>query len=198
MSERRDGPVRAPWAGFPALLLLALVPATAGAQAPFEVVGERALGMAGAFVAVADDATAVHWNPAGLVTGQPAGMTIGWYRSQSGNQQGPAQPGLGRAESRFTSLGTWPLGLSYGQFSTSHVVADVASGVQVHTLRTRQVGATILQTVVEGLVAGATIKYVRGDVVSVRRAAKARPKKPLTRLATSTATHAGPWTWISG
>src|SRR5213083_1097212 len=30
-------------------------------------VGARALGMGGAFVAVADDATAPYWNPAGLV-----------------------------------------------------------------------------------------------------------------------------------
>ena len=29
-------------------------------------VGARALGMGGAFVAVADDATATYWNPAGL------------------------------------------------------------------------------------------------------------------------------------
>ena len=35
-------------------------------------------GMAGAFVAVADDATATYWNPAGLVRGGPLRMTIGW------------------------------------------------------------------------------------------------------------------------
>ena len=32
--------------------------------------------MGGAFVAVADDATAVHWNPAGLVHGGPVGNDI--------------------------------------------------------------------------------------------------------------------------
>jgi len=37
----------------------------AGAQ-PHELIGIRAQGMAGAFVAVADDATATWWNPAGL------------------------------------------------------------------------------------------------------------------------------------
>ena len=34
---------------------------------PYESLGVRALGMGGAFVAVADDATAAYWNPAGLV-----------------------------------------------------------------------------------------------------------------------------------
>ncbi len=35
----------------------------------YEIVGTRAQGMGGAFVAVADDATATWWNPAGLATG---------------------------------------------------------------------------------------------------------------------------------
>lgn len=34
--------------------------------AGFSIVGPRALGMGGAFVAVANDSTAVYWNPAGL------------------------------------------------------------------------------------------------------------------------------------
>ena len=42
-----------------------------GSQRPafsqsFDLVGTRALGMGGAFVAVADDASATWWNPAGL------------------------------------------------------------------------------------------------------------------------------------
>src|SRR2546425_9689270 len=43
-------------------------PITARAQR-YEDIGVRAQGMAGAFVAVADDATALWWNPAGLATG---------------------------------------------------------------------------------------------------------------------------------
>jgi len=49
------------------VLLAGLVPAPAGAQVPVETSGgTRALGMGGAFSAVADDATAAWWNPAGL------------------------------------------------------------------------------------------------------------------------------------
>ena len=41
------------------------------------------MGMAGAFVGVADDASAVYWNPAGLLNGPAVGATIGWDRFQS-------------------------------------------------------------------------------------------------------------------
>ena len=53
-----------------ALLCLPLtaVAAPAGAQI-VESVGSRALGMGGAFVAVASDSTATWWNPAGLAAG---------------------------------------------------------------------------------------------------------------------------------
>ncbi len=45
---------------------LALVPVAASANFIETEVGARAMGMGGAFVAVADDVTALHWNPAGL------------------------------------------------------------------------------------------------------------------------------------
>jgi hypothetical protein len=50
-----------------AVLGLVLSPGLLGAQT-FESVGVRARGMAGAFVAVADDASAMWWNPAGLAS----------------------------------------------------------------------------------------------------------------------------------
>lgn len=45
--------------------------------------GPRALGMGGAFSAVADDATAVTWNPAGLTQCESpeAAASMGWYRT---------------------------------------------------------------------------------------------------------------------
>ena len=52
------------------LVVLGL-PARASGQIVFESTGERALGMAGAFVGVADDATATYWNPSGLASGAP-------------------------------------------------------------------------------------------------------------------------------
>ena len=51
------------------LLALAFLRATPSPAQVFESIGTRATGVAGAFVAVADDATAAYWNPAGLTTG---------------------------------------------------------------------------------------------------------------------------------
>ena len=52
-----------------------LLPGLASAQT-FGGIGARAEGMGGAFVAVADDATAVYWNPAGLGTGATFDLQI--------------------------------------------------------------------------------------------------------------------------
>jgi hypothetical protein len=137
----------------------------AAAQVTFESAGERALGMGGAFVAVADDATATFWNPAGLVAGGPGGATIGWVRFQAGNPDATPVPGLDRQTGTLTSLGTWPLGLSYGHFTRSVLTGRDDGLVGVETLHTSHVGLTVLQTLVEGLVGGVTLRYVRGDVV---------------------------------
>jgi hypothetical protein len=132
------------------------------AQQGFESVGTRAQGMAGAFVAVADDATAVYWNPAGLATGGPLGMTIGWNRLRSGNQKGPLVAGATAQSSSFTSVGTWPIGVFYGKLQTTVLTQGAAGESRAVTLQTTQMGATILQSVVPGVVVGSTLKYVRG------------------------------------
>ncbi len=145
-----------------AVAALFLAPAAALAQHPFEVVGSRALGMGGAFVAVADDAMAVYWNPAGLASGQPFGATIEWNQLHFGNQDDIPVPGVGRGSSSFSSLGTWPVGLSFGRFETHRLVLGPGGETWSETLDTREYGVTILQTIVPGLVVGSTLKYVRG------------------------------------
>jgi hypothetical protein len=60
--HRREGGKRfVPWVLLPLFLL-----AFPGSGLAFNIVGPRAMGMGGAFVAVCDDATAVYWNPAAL------------------------------------------------------------------------------------------------------------------------------------
>ena len=144
--------------------VLFLLAADARAQVRFEIVGERALGMAGAFVAVADDATAAHWNPAGLVHGQPAGVTIGWQRFQTGKHDIAPYPGPGTERGSFTSFGTWPFGASFGRFESTELVGREDGSVGSVSFRTNQYAITVLQTLVQGLVVGSTLKYVRGTV----------------------------------
>lgn len=101
--------------------------------------------MAGAFVAVADDASAPFWNPAGLATGAAVGAVFDVTRFQTGNRH-----------SFFGSVGSWPLGLS--------VVQQTAQPTGLK-FSTTQYGINVLQTVVEGLVLGANIKLIHGSVV---------------------------------
>jgi hypothetical protein len=152
--------------GLLALLLTATAARPGWAQTVFEGTGERALGMGGAFVGVSDDATAVYWNPAGLATGAPAGLTIGWSRLQSGNSDAPPIPGAVRRSGQLTSLGTWPIGVSYGRFESTTLVPRADGTTAAESLRTRTFGVTIVQSVIRGLVVGSTLKYVRGTAVT--------------------------------
>lgn len=157
-----------PRVGLCALLLVmgAGAGAPASAQLVFEAAGERALGMGGAFVAVADDATAPHWNPAGLAAGQPAGMTIGWHHFQIGDPGSAPTGGQRRGRSSLTSLGTWPVGVSYGTTQRARVTTGADGQASGEALRVGYVGVTILQTVVEGLVIGSTLKALRGTAMA--------------------------------
>ena len=142
--------------------LALLIAAPASAQQIFETVGSRALGMGGAFVGVADDATAVYWNPAGLATGSPPGATIEWVRLRTRDQKATPESGASARNSHFVSLGTWPLGLSYASLNTTELTPGVNGTLQAASLRTRQFGLTFMQTLVPGVTVGSTLKYVRG------------------------------------
>jgi hypothetical protein len=152
------------------LLACLALAAPASAQHAFELVGVRALGMGGAFVGVADDASAVYWNPAGLLSGPAVGATIGWDRFQLGNQQAQPGPGPRSQSGLLNSLGGWPLGLSYARFQTSSLRPGLAGETLSDTLVTREFGVTILQSLVQGLVVGSTLKYVRGGFATANTA----------------------------
>lgn len=51
-------------------------------------IGARALGMGGAFTAIADDATATYWNPAGLVKMEGAEATVSYIKYMAGINSG--------------------------------------------------------------------------------------------------------------
>ncbi len=93
-----------------AALLVAASAADAFAQT-FEQVGVRAAGLGGAFVAVADDATATWWNPAGLATGAYFNAVLEYDRAD--------QPDMSRAE--VVAVAFPSLGLSYYRFPISQM-----------------------------------------------------------------------------
>jgi hypothetical protein len=156
------------------LLVMICVPCLAHAQVRFEAAGARALGMAGAFVAVADDPTAVLWNPAALVHGAPAALTIGLDRFQFRKPSDPAVLGGGDASSEFFGFGSWPLGVSYGHFSAAGLRRPGDLHTLAESLSLHQIGFSVLQTLLDGdirgeratLTGGATFKYVRGTAGS--------------------------------
>ncbi len=149
---------------------LTVAPTTAAAQVA-DSVGTRALGMAGAFVAVASDSSATWWNPAGLAAGPFLDLTLARAEVERGD--GTA---AWRHRTAWFALATPPLGVSYYRFRITDIqpvsptVAtradreDRAAGVPVRSLSASHLGVTLVQTLIPGVHAGATLKYMRGTV----------------------------------
>lgn len=154
-------------------MLLLLAPAVAADAQILESVGSRALGMGGAFIAVASDSTATWWNPAGIAAGPFVDLGSGRDRVEV-TEQAPAW----RHKSSWYALGTPTLGLSYYRFRITDVqslgpIAPGASGrppergdVPVQSVALSQLGVTIVRSLVSGVHVGTTLKHVRGTVRS--------------------------------
>jgi hypothetical protein len=106
-----------------------------------EVLGVRAQGMAGAFVAVADDATAIYWNPAGLATGNLFGMS-----AERSHVSLPPAGGGATLRTGAILIGVPPLGLGYYRLGATHVVP-----------------VNVLQSIGDHLNVGAVVKGVWSD-----------------------------------
>ena len=160
-----------------AVLALAVgmaVPTLAAAQsAP----GARSAGMAGAFTAVADDASAVYWNPSGLATGSfvsgvidygvrtqapDAPQNIGGQRD-SGGMVAFAATALGFAYYRQNAFVAGPL-----EPAASTVSSREEVGRTVQALTTSVVGLSLVQSLGEHLIVGATPKWMTGSVRQAR------------------------------
>jgi hypothetical protein len=144
----------------------------------FESLGVRALGMGGAFVAVADDATATYWNPAGLATGVIVSAAVEHSREATGEPDAPAFRSSQRGSASFIGLALPPLGVSYyrvrstrllppGSLGNGLVAAlpTIAPGDQglAASLVTQQVGVTLVQSIGPFVDVAGTIKYVHGS-----------------------------------
>jgi hypothetical protein len=150
-------------AGF--MILACLVATPAGAQQVFESVGSRALGMGGAFVAVADDGTATFWNPAGVALVPKGNFTVEWAGFQSGNRDVPPVAGPTKRTAEFASLGGGDFAVSYGTLQGADLT-QTATGLRAETLKVTQYGATVLQALAPGVIVGSTLKLLRGFAAS--------------------------------
>jgi len=146
-----------------AVVLLGFASSPAFAQIPFEIAGTRALGMAGAFVAVADDASATHWNPAGLVNAGTGNMTIGWDHLRFGDPKAPAMVGASDDSTALTSVTTYPVAFTYGYYRSSRIIAIADDGTPiVNALVIHHYGVSFAQKLGGGLAVAGTMKYLSG------------------------------------
>jgi hypothetical protein len=140
--------------------------------------------MGGAFVAVASDATATWWNPAGLAAGPLLDLALA--RASAEVPEG-VRPW--RQSASWIAFGIPPLGISYYRFHitdiqrSDSIAAEVpvreegGAEVPVRSLVASQLGVTFVQTLIPGVHAGTTLKYVR----VTPRAAATGSSEALTR-----------------
>lgn len=143
----------------------------------FENVGVRAQGLGGAFVAVADDATASWWNPAGLATGHYLSAVL-----ERGRSTEPATPSAGgpaiRAHLGDFAMAFPALGVSYYRLRISEIAGPDStagwvgnrqvprvSGTSVRSVSVTQVGTTVGQSLGDHLVVGSTVKLMFAGAV---------------------------------
>jgi len=143
-----------------------LLPFPAAAQT-FDAVGTRAAAMGGASVAVADDASAVYWNPAGFAFGSSVSLVVD---RRDGQTDPPDTDRAGNRSSFLLAFGTPALGLSYYRLRTTSLVEvpspsqdpGTPGQVQLDTLISQHTGVTFVQSLFQGLAVGTTVKLVRG------------------------------------
>jgi hypothetical protein len=142
---------------FVAVVSSVLIGAAPVEAQPSDQVGVRALGMGGAFTAVADDSTATWWNPAGLASGAYFSGMLEYAHPEGGEGDGlrglsVAFPGLGLSYYRIPRLSL--------RASTD---SNPASRQDEGSLSV--FGATVGQSFGRHLVVGSTVKiqHVDGD-----------------------------------
>jgi hypothetical protein len=140
------------------------------AQAPVESTGARALGMAGAFVGVADDGSAAYWNPAGL----PAlGIFEASLEYGAAESEGPGSGTVGdtaawRQRVASFRLSTPVLAFSYERMrfgGVPHVAAEEPLALSGAALHAHSFGLTLVQSIGDAVVIGSTVRLVRAGAL---------------------------------
>ena len=158
----------------------------------FELVGARPRGMGGAFVAVADDASATWWNPAGL----PATLVFDGVADLGALNSVPDRPiedasSAGQDRALLVAAAFPVAAISYTRVHqwrlepvpTAGAPGSRQEGGRVPTARsllTQHFGVSLAQSLGDAVVVGVTARLVRGGVSS----AEARRRAPSTRRST--------------
>ena len=156
-----------------ALLAFALVlPISARAQST----GTRAAGMGDAFVAVADDATSIYWNPAGMATGSFLSFVLDYGQNRAEPPSPDGTPGGSEGSAQFIGFTIPPFGLGYYRRSmatTTHLTPEEMAGTSredgrqsVQALTTSNIGVSLGQSINQYIVVAGTVKFVNGEVTS--------------------------------
>jgi hypothetical protein len=166
----------------------AFVP-SAAAQT-MEVVGTRALGMGGAFVAVADDPSAVYWNPAGLPRMGVINLGLEWQSFETGHDTPTYLDPAAGGSSTLVALTTPPLGVAYYRLRQTNLFPTPPGELPPGTafsngggprdatlfhdglgtsLVTHHIGASLVQSIGERVDVATTIRYVRAEASVVPR-----------------------------
>jgi hypothetical protein len=129
--------------------------------------------MAEAFVAVADDATSIYWNPAGMATGAFLSVVVDYGAGES--VPGSGDPG-GNQSTTFIGFTVPPLGIGYyrlHQVTATPITPEEEDGrsrqdgrQSVQGLTTSHLGVTLGQSLGQYVVVAGTVKYVHGQVVA--------------------------------
>ena len=160
---------------------LVLASARSAHAQTYEAVGTRAQSMGGAFVAVADDATATWWNPAGIATGAYFSAVFEHGRTTSPDKAPPTGPAARLGTNDFTAV--FPaMGISYYRLRISQIrpVSSIAADgsnrqdlgdlrLDLRSTSVSQFGATFGQTIGGHLAVGTTLKLLRAGPASATK-----------------------------
>ena len=134
------------------------------------------MGMAGAFVAVSDDATAAYWNPAGLTTGAFFSLLVD--RGESLTRLDPSRPDSPGTEEigTFAGLSTNTTAFSYYRLRINEIERSIIPGTSsvpaphdqwgeatLRSVVTHNVAWTTAQLLYPGVSVGTTLRYVHGS-----------------------------------
>jgi hypothetical protein len=166
---------------FVSLVSLVSMSASAYAQ-PADSIGVRAQGMGGAFTAVADDATASWWNPAGIAGGPYFNLLLeygAWQEPHDERTVSGQSTSARRADPRSFAAAFPALGLSYYRLRISEIQPQTstaanpgvrqeegATEVRLRSFVLNQIGVSVGQSLGEHLVLASTLKVLNAGVDS--------------------------------